>query len=90
MVRRGDMLSTEDIVDLLAIDLIGIVPEDEKVIISTNRGLPISLDGKSQAGEAFRNIARRTLGEEVPFLDLNNQGSLFSGLGRLIRSGGGE
>lgn len=90
MVRRGDMLSTEDIVDLLAIDLVGIVPEDEKVIISTNRGLPISLDGKSQAGEAFRNIARRTLGDEVPFLDLNNQGGLFSKLGRLIRSGGGE
>ena len=90
MVRRGDMLSTEDIVDLLAIDIIGIVPEDEKVIISTNRGLPISLDGKSQAGEAFRNIARRTIGDDVPFLDLNNQGGLFSKLGRLIRSGGGE
>jgi septum site-determining protein MinD len=90
MVRRGDMLSTEDIVDLLAIDLIGIVPEDEKVVISTNRGLPISLDGKSQAGEAFRNIARRTLGETVPFLDLDNQGGFFSRIGRLIRSGGGE
>jgi len=90
MVRRGDMLSTEDIVDLLAIDLIGIVPEDDKVIISTNRGLPISLDGKSQAGEAFRNIARRTLGEEVPFIDLKSQGGLFSKLGRMIRSGGGE
>lgn len=90
MVRRGDMLSTEDIVDLLAIDLIGIVPEDDKVIISTNRGQPISLDGKSQAGVAFRNIARRSLGEDVPFLDLNSQGSLFSRLGRLIRSGGGE
>jgi septum site-determining protein MinD len=90
MVRRGDMLSTDDIVDLLAIDLIGIVPEDEKVLISTNRGLPISLDGKSQAGEAFRNIARRTMGEDVPFLDLNSQGGWFSRLGRFIRSGGGE
>ena len=90
MVRRGDMLSTEDIVDLLAIDLIGIVPEDEKVVISTNRGLPIALDGKSQAGESFRNIASRTLGNEVPFIDLSNQGGLFSRLGRLIRPGGGE
>jgi septum site-determining protein MinD len=90
MVRRGDMLSTEDIVDLLAIDLIGIVPEDEKVIISTNRGLPIALDGKSQAGEAFRNIANRTLGNEVPFIDLENQKGLLGRLGRLIRSGGGE
>lgn len=90
MVRRGDMLSTEDIVDLLAIELIGIVPEDEKVVISTNRGLPISLDGKSRAGEAMRNIARRTLGEDVAFIDLENQGGLFGRLGRLIRSGGGE
>lgn len=90
MVRRGDMLSTEDVVDLLAIELIGIVPEDEKVVISTNRGLPISLDGKSLAGEAFRNIARRTLGENVPFIDLDNQGGFFSRISRLIRSGGGE
>lgn len=90
MVKRGDMLSTEDIVDLLAIELIGIVPEDEKVVVSTNRGLPIAIDGKSQAGEALRNVARRTLGEEVAFIDLENQGGLFSRLGRLIRSGGGE
>ncbi len=90
MVRRGDMLSTEDIVDLLAIELLGIVPEDEKVIISTNRGVPISLDGKSLAGESFRNIASRTLGNQVPFIDLDNQGGLFSRLGRFIRSGGGE
>ena len=90
MVRRGDMLSTEDILDLLAIDLIGIVPEDEKVVVSTNRGMPISLDGKSPAGMAFRNIARRALGEDVPFMDLDHQGGFFSRLGRLIRSGGGE
>lgn len=90
MIRRGDMLSTDDIVDLLAIDLVGMVPEDEKVVVSTNRGMPISLDGKSQAGEAFRNIASRTLGNEVPFIDLNNQGGFFGRLGRLIRSGGGE
>jgi len=90
MVRRGDMLSTEDIVDLLAIDLIGIIPEDEKVIVSTNRGLPISLDGKSQAGEALRNVARRTMGEKVEFIDLEDQGGFLGRLGRLIRSGGGE
>ena len=66
------------------------MPEDDKVIVSTNRGLPISLDGKSQAGEAFRNIARRTLGEDVPFIDLDAQRGLLSRLGRLIRSGGGD
>ncbi|HBX68953.1 MAG TPA: septum site-determining protein MinD [Chloroflexi bacterium] len=90
MVRRGDMLSTEDIVELLAIEVIGIVPEDDRVVVSTNRGVPISLDEKSLAGEAFRNIARRTLGETVPFIELDNQGGFFSRLGRLLRSGGGE
>jgi septum site-determining protein MinD len=89
MVRRGDMLSTEDIVDLLAIELIGIIPEDENVIVSTNRGLPISLDGKSQAGEALRNIAKRTMGEKVDFIDLEDQGGILGRLGRLIRTGGG-
>jgi septum site-determining protein MinD len=89
MVQRGDMLSTEDIVDLLAIELIGIIPEDENVVISTNRGLPIALDGKSPAGDAFRNVAKRTLGETVPFLDLEKQGGFFNRISRLIRSGGG-
>jgi septum site-determining protein MinD len=88
MVRRGDMLSTEDMVELLAIELIGIIPEDEKVIISTNRGTPIALDGKSQAGQAFRNLARRILGEEVPFMDLNTPDGFFGRLGRLFRTGG--
>ena len=73
MVRKGDMISTQDIVDLLAVDLIGIIPEDEDVLISTNRGLPISLDGRSKAGQAFRNISRRMMGEEIPFLDLDKE-----------------
>jgi septum site-determining protein MinD len=88
MVRRGDMLSTEDMVELLAIDLIGIIPEDSKVIISTNRGTPIALDSKSQAGQAFRNLARRILGEEVPFMDLDTPDGFFGRLGRLFRAGG--
>ncbi len=90
MVRRGDMLSVEDIVELLAIEVLGIVPEDSNVIVSTNRGMPISLDGKSQAGEAFRNIARRLLGEEVPFLDLSDKGGWLGRLSKLIRTGGGR
>ena len=88
MVRRGDMLSTDDMVELLAIDLLGIVPEDGKVVVSTNRGTPIALDDKSQAGQAFRNIARRILGEEVPFMDLDTPDGFFSRLGRLFRAGG--
>jgi septum site-determining protein MinD len=89
MVRRGDMLAVEDVLELLAVDLIGIVPEDEYVLMGGNRGAPVSLDGKGMAGQAFRNIARRIKGEEVPFLDLSNQGSILSRLGRLFRPGSG-
>jgi septum site-determining protein MinD len=70
LVKQHDMLSSEDVLDLLAIKLIGIVPEDENVIIGTNRGNPVALEPKSRAGQAFRNIARRLNGDEVPFLDL--------------------
>jgi septum site-determining protein MinD len=73
MVRRGDMLSVEDVLDLLAIELIGIVPEDEYVIVASNKGLPLALDGRSKAGKAFQNISRRLMGEKVPFLDLETQ-----------------
>jgi septum site-determining protein MinD len=88
MVKREDMISPDDIIDLLAIELIGIIPEDEAVTLSTNRGVPIILDGKSQAGQAFRNISLRLLGEDVPFLDLQDQGNIFEKLSRFIRSGG--
>ncbi len=73
MVKRGDMISVEDIYDLLRIDVIGIVPEDENVIVASNRGLPLALESKSRAGQAFRNIARRLNGEQVPFMDLDAQ-----------------
>ena len=89
MVRKGEMISTQDIVDLLAVDLIGIIPEDNLVIISTNQGLPISLDGKSLAGEAFRNISRRMMGEKIPFIDLSKSNNVFHRIGKIIRSGGG-
>jgi septum site-determining protein MinD len=88
MVRRGEMLSTEDVLELLAVDLIGVIPEDERIITHTNRGVPIVMDGKSPAGQAFRNIALRLKGEQVPFLDLEDQGNLFGRLSRWIRSGG--
>jgi septum site-determining protein MinD len=88
MVRRGDMLSTEDVLELLAIDLIGIVPDDEQVVTGTNRGTPIVLEGKSQAAQAFRNIARRLRGEHVPFLNLDSQGGLLNKLSRWMRTGG--
>lgn len=80
MVKRGEMLDADDILDLLAIKLIGIIPEDEHVIISTNRGQPVVLEPKSKAGQAFRNIARRVNGEEIPFLSLDEKEDIFKRL----------
>lgn len=88
MVKRGDMLTVDDILELLAVELIGVVPEDDRVILSTNRGMPISLDGKSPAGQAFRNTALRIKGEVIPFLELETQGGLLGRLTRFIRPGG--
>jgi len=82
MVKRGDMLSVEDVLDLLAIDLIGIVPEDEYVIVASNKGQPLALDPKSKAGQGFTQIARRLLGEKVPFLDFESPTFLQRLLGR--------
>ena len=85
LVRRGDMLNAEDILELLAIELIGIIPEDENVIISTNRGQPIALEGKGKAGQAFQNIAHRLMGETVPMMKFDEKPGVFGRLTRLIR-----
>lgn len=81
MVKNGDMLDVNDILDSLAVKLIGIVPDDRNITISTNKGEPIVLNDKALAGQAFKNIAKRITGEQVPFLtfDNNNEnGFLFS------------
>jgi septum site-determining protein MinD len=83
MVKKNDMLSPDDVLDLLAIELIGIVPEDEDVIVGSNRGTPVAANPKSRAGQAFRNIARRINGEDVPFLDLDSSGSLWARIQKL-------
>jgi septum site-determining protein MinD len=79
------MLSAEDVLDLLGIHLIGIVPEDEAVIIGSNRGAPVVTDARSRAGQAFRNIAKRLQGEEVPFMDLYSQGGFWGTLQKWTR-----
>jgi septum site-determining protein MinD len=88
MVRRGDMLSAEDVLDLLAVKLVGLVPEDEAVMVGTNRGAPIAQDPKSPAGRAFQNIARRLMGEEVVFDELERKNDFFSRITRMLRTGG--
>ena len=79
MVNRGDMMSSDDVVEILAIDLIGIVPDDEKIVVSTNNGEPLVGD-ESLAGQAYMNICRRIVGEDVPFLDLNAKKGFFARL----------
>ncbi len=90
LVKKGDMLNAEDILELLAIELIGIVPEDENVVVSTNRGQPVAMDGKTRAGIAFQNIARRLRGETVPFMNLEENQGFFSRLFRLNPRSGGD
>ncbi|MDF2523447.1 MAG: minD, partial [Clostridiales bacterium] len=74
----------DDIIDILAIDLIGVVPDDEKIIVSTNRGEPAVNDEKSLAGQAYRNITRRLLGEDVPMLELDADNGILLKLKKLF------
>jgi septum site-determining protein MinD len=78
MVKKGDMMNIEDMLEILAIDLLGVIPEDEVIVISTNKGEPAVLDKNCRAGQAFFNISRRLTGEEVPLLDLNENKGFFS------------
>jgi septum site-determining protein MinD len=88
MVRRGDMLDTPDIIDVLAIELLGIVPEDERVVVASNQGIPIAQESGSKAGKAFSNIARRLSGEDVPFDELETNDGFFGRISRIMRPGG--
>ncbi len=72
--QKGDMMTVDDILDILAIGLIGIVPDDENIIISTNRGEPAVADEKSKAGQAYRNITARIMGDKVPIMEIEEPG----------------
>jgi septum site-determining protein MinD len=87
MVQEDQMMSVRDVLDILAVPLLGVIPDDERVIVSSNRGEPLVLDAKlSLAGMAFQNIARRLLGEEVPLLDLTaTHDDIFSRIRRFLR-----
>jgi septum site-determining protein MinD len=80
MVEVNDMMSVQDVQEILAIPLIGVIPEDERVIVSTNRGEPLVLaENPPLAGIAFDNIARRLEGETIEFLSLDAaNGNIFS------------
>lgn len=87
MVKRGEMLSADDVTDILAIKIIGIVPEDENVVPASNSGVPVTLNENSRAGTAFQHIARRLNGEDVPFMQLEQNNGIFQRLAKLFSSG---
>lgn len=84
MVKRGDMMNIDDMIEILAVKLLGIIPEDEEIIVSTNRGEPIALRTKSQTAEAFGNLAKRLEGEDLPILALSKE-SLVDRIKRMIK-----
>ncbi len=84
MVKRGDMLKVEDVCDILSINLIGVVPDDEQIVVSTNQGEPL-VGGGSKAGQAYYNICHRILGEEVPFLDLDAKKGIIAKIVELFK-----
>ena len=84
MVKRGDMMSSDDVVEILAIDLIGAVPDDDQIVISTNQGEPLVGDG-SLAGQAYMNICRRVLGEKVDLLNLDVKEGFFKKVSKLFK-----
>jgi septum site-determining protein MinD len=87
MVQRGDMLEIDMMLDLLGIDLLGVVPEDEHIIVSTNRGEPAVYHPASKAGQAYQNIARRLLGEQIPIMNIETDDSIWSKFKRIVGIG---
>ncbi len=85
MVRRGDMMDIDDILDILSIDLLGVVPEDESIVVSTNRGEPAVLDNNSRAGLAYRRISRRIAGEEVDIQTNNDSHWIMDRFKKMLR-----
>ena len=84
MVNRGEMMSIADVNDILQLNVIGAVPDDENIVVATNKGQPLVGDS-SMAGQAYMNICHRILGEDVPFLDLNGKGGFFKKLSSLFK-----
>ena len=85
MVRVGEMMAIEDIVELLSVPLLGFIPEGEDIVISTNEGKPVVHNDKSKTGAAFRRIAARIDGQDVPFEPLDDDNGLLSRLKRFFK-----
>ena len=85
MVKRGDMMEVSDVLEILAIDLLGVVPEDEDMIVHANRGEPVILSPKSKAGEALKNISKRIDGEEVAISSLDEKKGFIKNIMKLMQ-----
>jgi len=85
MVEKGEMMSIDDVTEILAIDIIGVVPDDESIVIQTNKGEPAVTVEDSKAGQAYRNITRRILGEDVPLMELKVEETFMDKLKKLFR-----
>ena len=77
-------MDKQDIVEILAIDLIGIVPDDESIIISTNKGEAAILDAKSSAGKAYKNITQRILGNNIPIMEVEQETNFFGKIKKMF------
>ncbi len=86
MVKQGDMMDVNDMLEILAVKLLGVVPDDDSIVISTNRGEPAVLDQSSKAGQAYRNIVQRIMGQDVPLMNLDVEEGFFSKLKKLFLS----
>ena len=84
LVKKGEMLSSEDVFDILGLSIVGIIPEDELVLSASNSGIPVTLNLQSKAGMAFNNVARRVIGEDVPFMNLDESPGIFQRLAKLL------
>lgn len=86
MMRRGEMMDIEDVLDILDVPLVGIVPDERDIVVASNRGDPVAGLENSQSGQAYRNIAKRLMGEETPYLDLGGRPSLLQRFAGLFRA----
>ncbi len=85
MIQKGDMMSVDDVIEILAVHLLGIIPDDQQIVIATNQGVPLS-GRNSPAEQGYINICRRITGEEVPFLSFDTKKGIFRKMTELFRN----
>lgn len=85
MVKRGDMMSVEDVTEILAVNLLGAIPDDEQIVIATNQGEPV-IGSDSLSDKAYMNICKRLIGQEIPFLNLDAHVGLLKKLSKIFKN----